>query len=628
MTRKNRSTRTVTIIWYVLMITLALSGLIGLALALTPYPALKAFLDSLAKDGNFERFSQPFYTTIQIPSFIAGALLLAVCGFAALRPGQTQTWIAACISFVRRFAGRLPGDFQRLLAAIRGAKPPAWELWILLALIAFGLAARLLNIERGMGYDESYTYMEFARHPLRQVISDYHLPNNHIFHTVLVHFSTLVFGNAHWAIRLPALIAGLLIIPAVYLLGRQLYRPWIGLAAAGIVAAAPVMVSYSVNARGYTLITLFTLLLLILADAVRKEKNLAAWVLMILITGLGFYTVPTMLYPFGIVFTFLALSVPLAAIDARYGGWKGWLRYLVAYGFGSALVSIFLYLPVFRVKGFLTVFGNDPIVRSLSLHEFFLNLPHRLADIQADWLWGGLPDWLAPVFLFCAALSIILHKQVSRGGVNIVLAAALFVLPAVLIQRPILLARVWVFLFPLLVLAGVAGFSALIGVIAWKKPLRSNLQNAAAALALAAALLSGGRFMVSSWNHYDSIHYATSDGAALVTQHMREILRDGDVVVITPAYDSRFWFYFDFFKIPQRHIRDIKSQHFTRVLVIVASYQEGTLEELILSYGPDLGFMRMDTAQAIYQAAEFTVYEVYPYQDVVDRAYGLAPDSE
>lgn len=627
MEQKNRSTGTALLLWYVLVSMLGLGGLAGLALSLAPYSGLKPFFDRLARDSSFERFTPQLYQAYHLPLLIAGSLLLLVCGLAIWKARYSQSVAAAGLHFLKSLLTRLFSDFPRLLSNAVRATPPTWELAILLVIVLFGLAARLIFIERAMEYDEAYTYMEFARHSFQQAISDYHHPNNHVFHTLLVQLSTRLFGGAPWAVRLPAFTAGLLILPAAYWLGRRLYRPWIGLTAAGLLAAAPVMISYSVNARGYTLITLFFFVLFILADSVRNEKNLAAWALMIIITGLGFYTVPIFLYPFGMVFTWLCLSGIWKDVDTRrYGGWKGWLRYLVGYGFCSALLSMFFYMPIFRVKGLLTVFNNDPIIRSLSLADFLSSLSFRLGDIQKDWLAGVLPAWLIPILLVGVALSILLHKRVARSRVNILLAALLFVVPVLLVQRPQLLARVWMFIFSLLVLASVAGGVALMGWIPWKRQDRF-LQNAAAALVLATALLSGGRYLVSAWQHPASISFETADSAALVTQYIKENLVDGDVVVVTPLYDARFWYYFDYYQIPQRHIRDVKRHHFTRVLVIVDG-ADLSLEETILTYGPDQGFLQMDTLQEAYRAGNFILYQITPHQDLVDRTFGVESESK
>jgi len=97
-----------------------------------------------------------------------------------------------------------------LLCDIRNALPEKQELIIFSLIVILAAFLRLVLITRGMEYDESYTFSEFARHSFRQVVTDYHVPNNHIFHTILVRFSYLVFGNHPWALRVPAFLAGCL----------------------------------------------------------------------------------------------------------------------------------------------------------------------------------------------------------------------------------------------------------------------------------------------------------------------------------------------------------------------------------------------------------------------------------
>lgn len=613
---KNRPVGAALIIWYALVILLALAGLVGLALAFIPYPALKSFFDALAADGSFERLTPALHQSMRLPGGIGGGLLLLAAGLAAWQAGASRRLVAAGLHWLRRALANLAGDFSRLAAGAVRAAPPAWEWALLLLILAVGVAARLVFIQRAVEYDEAYTYVEFARHPVRQIISDYHHPNNHVLHTLLVHLSTRLFGGGLWAVRLPACAAGVLILPAVYALGRRLYHPWAGLAAAGLLAVTPAMVSYSVNARGYTLLTLCAVLLFLLADSARARKNRAAWALMALVTALGFYTIPTMLYPFGILAAWLFLSGVLGDIDAAYGGWKGWMTYLIVYGAAAGLLSMLLYLPIFRVKGLWNVFNHDPIVQSLTMHDFTTTLAQRLTGILGEWIPGGLAGWLGAVFLIGLALSVLLQRKASRSRVNIPLAGLLFVVPALLVQRPLLLPRVWFFLLPLLALCAVAGWLALAGRLPWR-----GASSAAAALALALALLGGGRWLAAAWQDPARVYHSAPDGAAQVSQYLRDHLGDGDLVVVTQLYDARFWYYFDLYQIPQRHIRDVKRQHFTRVLVIAAAFEDLTPAEIAYRFGPDPVFLRIETLQEIYRAGSYTVYQIAPYQERVDQAF-------
>lgn len=613
---KNRPVGAAVIVWYALITLLPLAGLVGLALFLVPYPALKALFDSLAADGSFERLTPALHHSMRLPGLVGGGLLLLAGGLAAWKARESRRWAAAGLHFLRRALAGLAGDFPRLVSGAVRAAPPAWEWALLLLILAVGAAARLVFIQRAVEYDEAYTYIEFARHPVRQIITDYHHPNNHVLHTLLVHLSTRLFGGGLWAVRLPACAAGVLILPAVYALGRRLYRPWTGLAAAGLLAVTPAMIFYSVNARGYTLLTLCSVLLFLLADSARARKNRAAWALMALVTALGFYTIPTMLYPFGILAAWLFLSGVTGDIDAAYGGWKGWLAYLVAYGASAGLLSMLLYLPIFRVKGFWNVFNHDPIVQSLSMHDFTTTLAARLTGILGEWIPGGLAGWLGPVFLIGLALSALLQRKASRSRVNIPLAGLLFAVPALPVQRPLLLPRVWFFLLPLLALCALAGWLALAERLPWRRAAPT-----AAALALVLALLGGGRWLADAWQDPARLYHSAPDGAAQVSQYIHDHLGDGDVVVVTQLYDARFWYYFDLYQIPQRHIRDVKRQHFTRVLVIAAAFEDLSPEEIAYRFGPDPVFLRIETLQELYRAGSYAVYQIAPYQERVDEAF-------
>ena len=65
-----------------------------------------------------------------------------------------------------------------------------------------------------MRYDESYTFQYHASQDVLNLVSDYTTPNNHIFHSLLVHCSYLLWGDSPAALRLPALLAHRLRGPA------------------------------------------------------------------------------------------------------------------------------------------------------------------------------------------------------------------------------------------------------------------------------------------------------------------------------------------------------------------------------------------------------------------------------
>lgn len=146
-------------------------------------------------------------------------------------------------------------------------------------------------------YDEAYTYLRFAGQPISGILSDYHAPNNHILHTVLVHLSTGLYGNATWAIRLPAFLGGFAFLTAVVALSRRCPEParsfW-----PIAVALTPMVMEFNALARGYSLgaaSCLWALWLLIRIDARLPDTNRRFRYLVIVgaLLGLSMAFVPT-----------------------------------------------------------------------------------------------------------------------------------------------------------------------------------------------------------------------------------------------------------------------------------------------------------------------------------------------
>ena len=66
-----------------------------------------------------------------------------------------------------------------------------------------------LNDLLPLRYDEATTYNNFVSKPLYVALANYATPNNHLLHTFLAKVSVGLAGNEPWAIRLPALLAGI-----------------------------------------------------------------------------------------------------------------------------------------------------------------------------------------------------------------------------------------------------------------------------------------------------------------------------------------------------------------------------------------------------------------------------------
>ncbi|HSK67562.1 MAG TPA: hypothetical protein VK888_11560, partial [Anaerolineales bacterium] len=111
------------------------------------------------------------------------------------------------------FPRSIPGTFQHLFLP---GKDPAYVYGLLWAITLAGMILRYWKIDQPIAYDEAYTFIQYATRGVKHILADYSAPNNHIFHTLLVSISYMLFGDQTWVVRVPAFLAGTLCIPAAY----------------------------------------------------------------------------------------------------------------------------------------------------------------------------------------------------------------------------------------------------------------------------------------------------------------------------------------------------------------------------------------------------------------------------
>ena len=132
---------------------------------------------------------------------------------------------------------------------------------VLFILLAFGL--RLQNAEQfSFWTDEGLTPLR-SGYTISQILSnrviiqegitnDTHPP----FFFLIIHFSRMLLGETDFAYRYPSLLAGVLLVPLLALVGKQMRGPWLGMVVAGLTAVNPLQIWYANEARMYTLAVL------------------------------------------------------------------------------------------------------------------------------------------------------------------------------------------------------------------------------------------------------------------------------------------------------------------------------------------------------------------------------------
>ena len=104
-------------------------------------------------------------------------------------------------------------------------------------------------------------------------------------------------GDPHTWIRVPALLAGVALVPAVYALGLRTVGRTAGLIGAALVCLSPFAIFYSTEARAYTLATLFVLLAALALLAAAERGGWRRWGLFALAACAALYAHYTAAFP-------------------------------------------------------------------------------------------------------------------------------------------------------------------------------------------------------------------------------------------------------------------------------------------------------------------------------------------
>ena len=566
---------------------LVLFGLGLFAAVELPYEKLKFLLGALTSDGSFNSLKAENFGIFKILFATGGLVFFALAALTGFR-----RW-----SVVAAFMRKLLADAGIFLRGLPPSKKEWGYLAAVLLITILAIIYRLEYICSSLHHDEAYTFMAFA-HSLRTAITDYHLPNNHIFHSILLYFSTQLFGIQPWAVRLPAFIAGVLLVPAIYWLAKRIYNRWTGLAAALLVAFSPLLIGYSTNARGYSLVMLFSLLVFILGDFVRKEKNLFAWGLISLFSALGFYTIPVMMFSFGILFIWLFLENQFADLGPYRSKWE-FVRYWLICGFSSAVLTLILYVPILVYSGPEKLFGNAFVSPAL-WEDVTDNFLYQMAGPWRVFIYQ-IPVIVAGVLTCGLVLSILLHKRLSKHHVLMQVAALVWLIVIVLVQRPKDGSKLWSFLVVLFILWAAAGIIGLLQMVRFK---------AVSLAPVAVCLVIGWGIWHAAWlaPQLPEIWKARGDteNAVMFVQNQ---LVEGDRLIVAPPDDAPVWYYAELHGMPTAAYYE-RYTTFNRLFVLVNSAEDQTPASVIEERGPDPASVDIDLARQLQVIGNIQVFEV------------------
>jgi hypothetical protein len=483
------------------LVVVVLLAAVLLVLSFVPSGILAGRLLGAAGEVRSGAFSQDLVAHLDDRLRLAAGLLLGLtAGLTVLRV-QFEDLVRAAL-----------GDYRlRLRLAITG------ELIWVSAAMAVATGLRLVFVNQPMRYDEALTFNEFASRPLYYGLSFYPDPNNHLLNTLLVHLAFVGLGNQPWVLRLPALVAGVLLVPATYAMARSLYDAKAAVLSSALVATLSYLVEYSTNARGYTLQALCFVGMLGLAVVAIRRDSLTALLLAAFVGAAGAYALPTMLFGVAIVTVWLF-------VEAWRSSALGWRRVLASELILALLVTL-LYLPVILVSGADKLVGNRFVV-PLDANELVVQLPRSLAQTWALWN-RDVPLPLAALLAlgFVVGTFVDVHRRrVPLGPVAFLVCAGF-----VLVQRVAPFERVWLFLLPLYCVIASFGLARFVD---------GRLLAVVFGATLGLATLSSGSILRSA-------ETGAFPDAEAVARSLSGRLTEGDAVVTTlPASLPELQYYF------------------------------------------------------------------------------------
>lgn len=331
-------------------------------------------------------------------------------------------------SLWQRLIGARETEPEAELFGPRGKLPPRGEpdtdrdnaLRILVGILIAGLILRLL-LPRGIWLDEAISVHQ-AHLGLGEMFEnlyygDRHPPLHHLTLWLTVH----VFGDGELAVRLPSLIAGTLVMPALYELGRELYDRRTGLIAAAFGAASPLLIWYAQETRMYAFVTLFGLLAVLTQVRVIRNPSTTNWALYILATAALLWS-----HYFGLLLIAVQQVIFIGLLIQRRRAaepTKG-----LAVGFAYSLVVLVLQLvPLLAfAQGQFDSTGAaagspEGTYDSLSFYAVVANMAWSLWGYHSD----GITELLAALWPLFLLLSLLLLGRGGSRQTNVLAGAAL-----------------------------------------------------------------------------------------------------------------------------------------------------------------------------------------------------------
>ncbi len=165
---------------------------------------------------------------------------------------------------------------------------------ILIGLSVLAFVLRIWNLNSDLWLDEVLTLLDFVRYPVGHIVTSFPSQNQHMLFSLLAKFTTTIFGESAWALRLPSVFFGIASIWAFFYLGRKILGQKEALLGCALLTVSYHHIWFSQNARGYMGLLLFTLLATWCSLEAFEKNEVKWWVAYAVFVILGMWANITM----------------------------------------------------------------------------------------------------------------------------------------------------------------------------------------------------------------------------------------------------------------------------------------------------------------------------------------------
>ena len=398
------------------------------------FETLKSYIDLFRPEKPYQFFTNEYHFYFRVFSILVGLILVFLMILLQTKTNQYLNIIKILSSEISLLISKSKAKAHLFLQSENKS-----YLYIIIFVFLGGIIFRLIYLDRPVFHDEAKTFYAFVSKSWVDTVSNYYVPNNHVFHSILSRICFLLLGTGEWVFRLPVFISGCLALILCYLYARSFFNKNVAIILLALITNGIPLVSYSVNARGYMLITCcFLSLLLIVKELNKNSTNIVLCVAFIVVSSVGLWTAPVMAIPLLFVFYWFLLEGGLANIFVRAK--KSFVALLLI---GS--LTVILYIPVILRCG-IGALTSNPYVKEQTLSTVLRSLFLYFSQYW-DFLTTGYTSSMSYVFILLFFIGALYHVFNSNSK-NLFLALILSFGSVFFILKRLPFDRTLLFVYP------------------------------------------------------------------------------------------------------------------------------------------------------------------------------------